>query len=165
MYSQEYDSEKTEYQYTITFTYDSAGRLVNADRPEEMKYSYKKYKSMSKQRPTEKDWEVEMTREDFMKNKFRKILTIGSAIILAAGSLAGCGARSATGNDISTVSAAATPEARDENNTVLTGEGLNEATTIVLGYQAGMGLYELDSKTHFVEDFFANEGIEVKVYG
>lgn len=41
VYSQEYDSEKTEYQYTITFTYDSAGRLVSADRPEEMKYSYK----------------------------------------------------------------------------------------------------------------------------
>ena len=97
-----------------------------------------------------------------MKNKFRKILTIGSAIILAAGSLAGCGTRSVTGNDISTVSAAATSADADENNTVLTGEGLNETTTIVLGYQAGMGLYELNSKTHFVEDFFANEGIEVK---
>ena len=97
-----------------------------------------------------------------MKNKFRKILTVGSAIILAAGSLAGCGTRSVTGNDISTVSAAATSTDADENNTVLTGEGLNETTTIVLGYQAGMGLYELNSKTHFVEDFFANEGIEVK---
>ena len=35
----------------------------------DMKYSYRKYASMSKERPTEKDWEVEMTREEFMKNK------------------------------------------------------------------------------------------------
>ena len=35
----------------------------------DMKFSARKYKSMEKERPTAKDWEVEMTRADFMKNK------------------------------------------------------------------------------------------------
>lgn len=96
------------------------------------------------------------------KNNLKKLLTIGLMAVFATGCLAGCGTKPVSSENISTVSAAATPLDTEENTTVLTGEGLNEATTIVLGYQAGMGLFELNSKTHFVEDFFANEGIEVK---
>lgn len=41
VYSQEYDSDEPEYQYTVTYNYDSEGRLLMADRPTETKYSYK----------------------------------------------------------------------------------------------------------------------------
>ncbi len=39
--------------------------------PDSEKFSAKKYASMSKERPRPEDWEVEMTREEFMKNKER----------------------------------------------------------------------------------------------
>ena len=35
----------------------------------ETKYSYRKYKSMEQERPTEADWQPEMTREEFMQNQ------------------------------------------------------------------------------------------------
>ena len=41
VYSQEYESDEMEYQYTVTYNYDSEGRLLKADHPTETKYSYK----------------------------------------------------------------------------------------------------------------------------
>ena len=42
--------------------------------PDSMKYSSKKYKSMMAERPNPEDWDVEMTRDEFMKNKEQYIL-------------------------------------------------------------------------------------------
>ena len=42
--------------------------------PDSMKYSSKKYKSMMAERPNPGDWDVEMTRDEFMKNKEQYIL-------------------------------------------------------------------------------------------
>lgn len=87
----------------------------------------------------------------------RKVLAVLLTGVITTGLLAGCGS---TGQSAEEKVKADVSVSADE--IAFTGAGLNESKKIILGYQAGFGLYELDSKTHFIEDFFTAEGIEVE---